>query len=477
MGRGKNVSNSKSAYNEEKNENVKNTMFNAKRNKPPAESKNHSLHFVSKYLVGEDRCIHLTRNPESLDDQEARKRFFTLVHEYETGNSVQLKTVSRIELLFRVLKYIENNNAIFNIKDDSRQFQPYEFRHPAILKLYFYKLFYTQIFDFDVSEDDTYITFRSNYINENFYHIFQQIETLINAITYDALIIAIETVCQKHILSMKSKGVHETTVDCSSNISELECFLTDEFNAVDDSRVNILKKFIPSIIFFAKHYASIYRSRELKEKKVSKLINYDMFYSGSRADESRDSLVKTYNQCRPILDCCSKPFERLLNLYHINKRTSLFDFSILSENREFMPYLLAGIVTKYHIHNMIMDNGISLKTKYNTEAKKSSEQSLMSVYNNPNCILMNLTSRDYEIIDFIITKTAKSVYLYYMKDKDRDASPLTICDKIDLLDTNKNPSEISYSDKMSSIVSLSDILVIDKVDYDEIYYFRKPLSK
>jgi hypothetical protein len=73
-----------------------------------------------------------------------------------------------------------------------------------------------------------------------------------------------------------------------------------------------------------------------------------------------------------------------------------------------MPYAIDGILTKHYINQMILDNNDKLKKKVNASLN------LSSVYNNPNCIISNIAPRDYEMLDYIISHTAKTFETYYM---------------------------------------------------------------
>ena len=149
MSRGKIDSISSKAYNDSKNPEINNTQFDSKRmgvlNKDIEPKK---PQFYTRYIKNKSGSVSMSRDPSSLTNREARKKFLSLVCNYEELNEVKLCDISTNELRFRMLDWIEENNTIVRIKDDARQFLPYRFQYPDVIKLYLYKLFYPRIFDF-----------------------------------------------------------------------------------------------------------------------------------------------------------------------------------------------------------------------------------------------------------------------------------------------------------------------------------------
>lgn len=155
----------------------------------------------------------------------------------------------------------------------------------------------------------------------------------------------------------------------------------------------------------------------------------------------------------------------LLNMYHINKKSCLYDLNIMKENIDFMPFALDGIITKHLINNMISENSTGL------QQKTCNSLNLSSVYNNPNCIISNLTPRDYEMIDFIITRSAKSFEAYYFKDGDADLKTSKVCEIIDCIDEQENTKT------MAEIISPFTTLETNNVDYEKVADWIKPIIK
>ena len=456
MSRGKIDSLSSKAYNDSQNPEIDNMKFDSKRIGASNEGiERKKPHFYARYLKNKSGSVSMSRDPSSLTDREARKKFFSLVCNYEGLNEVKLCDLSKNELRFRMLDWIEENNTIVRIKDDARQFLPYRFEYPDVIKLYLYKLFYPRIFDFELLSEDEYkyIKFRSPYIEENFLTLFQQIELLCLTVIYDGIIIAIESFLSKQIDSLKQ---YNGEIDTSDSVSDMKEFIENECDSSNDPRIKLIKLLIPSTIFFAKYHRRMYESRVVFEKKIVTILKHKTFYSGTRTDDSRYALIEAYAASTSLLDNITLPMERLLNLYYINKRSCIFDLSIMSENIEFMPHTLNGIATKYHIHNMIKDNSNKI------EKKIADARGLSSVYNNPNCIIRNLFSRDYEVIDFLITQTANSIYSYYLMTKNEDVPPARCLDLLNLI--NKD----GFSLKIDQSIILNKITDINNVDYARI---------
>lgn len=84
-------------------------------------------------------------------------------------------------------------------------------------------------------------------------------------------------------------------------------------------------------------------------------------------------------------------------------QSSNYDLNIMKDNVDFMPFALEGIVAKHLINKMIYDNSSGL------QQRTDKLLNLNSVYNNTNCIISNLTSNNYEMIDCIITNLPKLV--------------------------------------------------------------------
>lgn len=107
---------------------------------------------------------------------------------------------------------------------------------------------------------------------------------------------------------------------------------------------------------------------------------------------------------------------------------------------------------------MITENAEALNAQNNGSGLK-----LTSVYNNPNCIAKNLDSRDYEIIDFIITRASFSIRSYYL---DESVAPTKLCEFLQWLNTEAN-SDILGNKKIP--LKINDIT---KSHYDEVMEFE-----
>lgn len=232
--------------------------------------------------------------------------------------------------------------------------------------------------------------------------------------------------------------------------------------------------FIPSIIFFSKYHHSLYKKRNIKKILITSAMKFGAFYEGRRADESRQALHDASEECCEFLNQKPYTFNRLLNLYHINRRTNLFDLQILKDNIDFKPYLFDGIITKHLINKMISSNSQKLKQyedkfadcQYPNQAFNR-DLALSSVHVNPNCIVDNLTPRDYETIDFIITKTAKAMQAYYLKEGNKDVPPSKIHDFVDWIAKEK------YTDKIVDKSPELESFYIDNVDFENVMFFNQ----
>ncbi|MGM9551717.1 MAG: hypothetical protein ACI3XA_05625 [Clostridia bacterium] len=469
MGRGKTDSSSQSAYTDKTNENINNKIFESKRSIAPERAEERkSLSYYSRYFLNSNNKICITRNPLTTSDKDARKKFLALINNFEKTNSMCLKDTSKNELIYAILHFAEHENALILVKDDSKQFLPFRFLFPDALKLYFYKMFYPMIFDYETIRESevVQIKFLSEYIEENFISIYQQIEMLGFAIVYDALLIAIERSASKQVASIKKYKVELNPSDDIENIKDyLENELSVMNNVNNDARAPILKEFIPSAIFLSRHYYHLYKNREIKERLLTTVLNSNTFYIGKRADDSRNALISAYAECAAALNDNSQPFSRLLNLYYINKRSYVYDLNILKGNVEFMPFLLDGIVTKHHINSVIIDNNKKINIT------SSERLTLSSIHNNPNCIIDNLSFRDYEMLDFIISRTARTMQAYYLMEDDKDVPPSRLCELIRWL--NREP----LTKTINSIVGTFDRLYTNNVDYDMVLKLSRVFPK
>lgn len=461
MGKGKSRTTSKSAYTDTINMRVDNNRFASVKENPNV---NHKQKFYTKYFMNSNNKSTVTRNPLSINDAQARKKFQLLVNEFESSWELKLSDISKSELLFLCLDFVENTNSIIHLKDDARKFLTYRFLFPDIMKLYLYKVFYPRAFDFEIieTETDNSIEFKSNYIEENFEKIFRNIELMCLAVVYDAMMIAVENCSRKHIEAMKK---YKDYVTPSNSVNELSEDLDLLFKNAKDGRTDLIKKFKSSIVFFARYYNYLYKTRKVKDKLITSIFKDKAFYEGKRSDDSRNALVAAYGECSEILNENACPFTMLLNMYHINKKSCLYDLNIMKENIDFMPFALDGIITKHLINNMISENSTGL------QQKTCNSLNLSSVYNNPNCIISNLTPRDYEMIDFIITRSAKSFEAYYFKDGDADLKTSKVCEIIDCIDEQENTKT------MAEIISPFTTLETNNVDYEKVTDWIKPIIK
>ena len=478
MGRGTSINKAKRTYSQERNRNISNRTYVTKRvetnadtntdaeaktkvdtntaiaantesnNIVDAEGKKESaqktkiiIEINGKAMFNSSGYVSITRKPETRFGISARQSFYRMINTYESEKNILLIEVSKTDLLLQLLDYIEKEETILFVKDDSKQFLPSSFQVPAILKLYLYKLFYPRIFDYSVTQDQSDIIFRSWYIKENFDQIYHQIELLASRIIYDGLLIATRNVCYHHI-----KGFHSYVGGISpfEEIEDLLCFIDAEFDKCKDERKKLLHIFAPSAIFMAKFLKNMYTPGETnkntlennqekqqngfpedtKEKRITTLLQTHTFYAGHRSHNSLKALKETIKECRSLLMNDENPFHHLLNLYHINKKSHIFDLILMEESLDFKPYLLSGIITKFHINKMIENN------QKNLIQGSNSKFALSSVHNDPNCIAFNLSSRDYEIIDSLIIAAARSFQLYYFTERQREVPSSIINDII-----------------------------------------------
>lgn len=449
MGRGKSKKTSTSAYADSKNDNIKNTSFRPMKPNGAEDSAKHSESFYRKLMFNSsNRCI-LTRNTNRVTELGARDKFLRLVRRYESDNSLKLADTSKTELMFRVLDFIETNNSIIYTKDDSRQFLPYRMEVPNVFRLYLYKLLYTRIFDFIEQGDN--IVFSSAYIEKDFESIFRQVEKLISCLCYDALIVAMDELCYESIDALKNYDADIVLTDNTESICE---YLTDEFTSSSDMRVRLMKKFIPSIVFSAKYYEAVYKARKIDVKKITTLLNLT-HYRGSRAADSRMALISAVQKCADIINSKAEPFERMMNFYFINRRLNLMDMIMLKENAGFKPYLFDGILVKSHLDRIIRDNG------KNITCSKEPGLSPASVYNNPNCIISNINSRDYEMLDTVIKCAANSMSAYYLQDNEQNRiTPFVVCKIIEYL------NGIAQVGEFNDLLYMPTVYDIDKADYE-----------
>ena len=483
MGKGKSNSSSKSAYDKTKNNCIDNKKF------APNKGINENVHnssFFYRYLRNSSGEIKITRNTLSVDDKYARNRFIDLVSEFNFNCKQNIRTISKDELMFLFLDFVENTNSIIHLKDDSRQFLTYRFLYPDIMKLYLYKMFYPRIFDFDITENDgeKIIIFESPYIEKNFEQIYKNINFMCETIVYDALLIATENCAMKHIASMKSYKASITTSDSVDNIlTHLDVQFKSEAkepkkkadNASENSdkntkqsespRITLLKNFKSSIVFFAKHHNHLYRNRTSKDKLLTSIMKNNAFYSGKKADDSRNALIVAYEECSELLKKDAYPFTKLLNMYHINKNSCIYDLNILKDNVDFIPFTLDGIITKHYINKMIAENNTEIQQKIDNSL------SLTAPLINPNCIISTLTLKDYEMLNFIITRSAISFEEYYFKSDNADIKVSKVCEIIDTLNNNER------TETMVRIIPLFDYLQTNSVDYSLVIDWVKPIPK
>lgn len=476
MGKGKTVNKSENVYQDDKNKKIRNVKYVMREKKVPDESNKtsetntdpnshqHSVSLFYKNFKNSTKRVLLTRDPDTIHGKNARMNFYNLVNDYEKDNELSLIDLSKNEIMFRMLNYLEETNALISLNDNSKQFLPYKISVPNIVKLYFYKLFYSDIFDFEVvhNNNDIDINFNSTYINKNFDKIYQQIEKLIYCIWYDGLIIAIKNLCFEIFLNFK-KSV-EPAIEEDGSIEDQIDDINDNTVKNADPRINLLGYYTQSLIFMQKFHLAFYGNSD-KAHKYTSLLKGQIYYKGKRAFTSRKALEDTYQICEELLLESSRPFVRLLNMYYLNNISNLFDFDIMAQNNDFKSYELDGIVTKYHINDMILFNSDNLGTTTET----TNNLDLASIYNNPNCVITNITSRDYEIIDYLIKVAANSAKTYYLSKYGKDVSSNAIMDLIDCIDI------CHYTKKINDIVFPSEEFEINNVDYEKVLYFRNLL--
>ncbi len=509
MANGKTYSRSEKVYRVKKNSGVKNTVFDRyakagsldkreiifkeriKENASVDENGNHRdlIKYKERVYVkfnkfGYDMFnssgyVAMTRNPNSVCEGEAIERFKNLIEKYN-NEEITLATLSKEMITYRMLEDIEAKEAIVVFKDDSCLFLIYKFSLLESVKIALYKIFYPRIFDYELIDDKKQLLFYSPYIKKNFLKIFKSIEKLSQAIIIDSMIIAIEDYILNQLFSLKKSKIK---INPENPIDEMHEYLQNQINATHSPRERLASHLIPSIVFLSRYYKNVYdnstdnpdnqssiseKSDALKKdhKTIITLLQQPVFYTGSRETEVLGTLAKTYADCKEMLGMISDPITKLLNLYYINKKTNIYDFLIMSKNVEFAPYAICGIATKHHINEMIISNNQELqKTLTN-----NSELSL--IYNDPNCIISNISPRDYEIIDSLIKRTSKTFSEYYFKKDDqteKDKAPEKLREMMDAL---KNDRNIQIVNDMINTMTHDDIGRIDTVDYNLVMHFR-----
>lgn len=435
--------------------------------------------YYLRYFNPTKGVIHITANPLKIPKGMDKPRFLSFIRTFEENNNIRLCDMSKNELLYSFLDFVEHTNSVIALKDDSRQFVPYRFKFPDVMKLYLYKAFYPEIFDYDIVHEgkQEVIKFKSTYIEENFHDIYIHMEFLFTAMLYDALLIAIERYSLEQINSMKTYNVDiDPGKEVPDLLEDLKGWLEPGTNKEEfhDPREKILHMFIPSIIFFSKFHYFLYEKREISKVLITTTMKYGSLYKGNRAVQCRSALKKALKGCYKLLNKKPFTFYRLLNLYHINRKTGLFDLQITKENVDFKPYLFDGILAKHLINEMITSNSIKLEN-YSTQFEDydcSSQRfdkslALSSVHNNPNCIADNLTTRDYETIDFIISSAAKSMQVYYLTEEEKEVPPSLACDFLDWI------SKEGYT---KEVVAESPVLKkfnINNIDFENVMFFNQ----
>lgn len=474
--------NSKTIYSCKLNPKIRNKKFIDKKTRKPN----------YKYLVNSSKLILITRNINTIGAMSAEHKFFNLVDTYEKYTGTHLCNLSKNELLFSCLDYAEKTNSFFYLKDNSKQFRPQNIECIDILKLYLYKLFYPRVFDFKISNSEK--SFESKYIKRNFVEIYKHIEFLILRILQDASLIATENACYNYIDNMRyydlGLDISLPYEDCSEFIKcELNCF-TQRLNKKSNFE-KIANFLIPSIIFMAKHRYKFFElnkkssantdldvgahidtesnkksNKEPKEIKISTLLRKNTFYNISKYSSNKKALEFAYRECYKHLKNDTEPFATFLNLYYINKRSHIFDLSILSNNLDISLYCIEGILTKQHISTMLSDNNNWIAERYN-----ESNLNLTYIANNPNYMPTNISSRDYEFIDNIIKSTAKSMQIYYLKNKDKDVNAETIFEFIEC-------NNLNFSDDIFlNSINLPDTIDIDNNLFYKLTRFEKGLER
>ena len=461
MGKGKTASDSASVYIDEKNKQIHNDkLISDRMNFSEENIRKHSKRYFAHFFRDSDKTLRVTRNPLTIDDSKARTTFLDLICNFEENNMLKLSDISKDELFYLFLDFAEESNSLIHLKDDARQFMAYRFLFPDIMKLYFYKLFYPRIFEFTVTEESELI-FRSEYIEKNFKYIYRQIEFLCLTIVYDAILIATETCACNHIEAMKKFALEITPED---NVENLISNIDEVLKNSKDKKAELVNKLKPSIVFFAKHYHHLYHGKKSNQKNVNFILKRNAFLAGKRADDSRNALIKAYAECSPVLTDTQLPFTSLFNMYYINKRTHLYDLNIMHENIDFISYAIDGIVTKHHISQMISENGYSLSNQLSDSLR------LYSVYNNPNCIISNFRPKDYEMLDFIINRTAKTFEKYYLSYDNKDVPISSVSELIDFIDQR------NFTTTLLDTIIPFDALETNNVDFEKILDWETPFN-
>lgn len=445
-----------------------------------------------KNLINSDGLVSTTRDFLKEPESMARYKFLNLVSNYERTNGVKLNETSKFALICRIFEFAENNNSLIYNKDDAEQFFIHKLKITDIVKIYLYKLLYQRIFDFDVVNvsDGKNIIFRSEYIESNFLMIYRHVEELCEALVYDGMILSLFKLTNKNIESMIK---FKQDISLSDNVSTLSNDIKQNLSCSKEPRKVFIELLLPSTLFLARRHFYMHEGLKNNTKTILFLLKSFPLYTGHKTEDNQKAMMRAYFDSLCFLYQEEMPFTSLFNFYFLNSKTGLFDAFIMKDCAGYKPYLIDGIVCKHILANIIRTNGKYLKTKHDNRFSNT------SIYNHPDCIISNISSRDYEMLDYIISTISRSCYSYYFSSHHVDFSPSEAMSVVEYMNNRERINHyydsvyLAYKEIIENNIHRSDsnenfILEedyeqqiqggkFDSVDYREILNFRAAFGK
>lgn len=480
MGKGKNIGTYKSVYDTRRNERAAQKNFSEKKEEEFTHQRElmkhyqeeytkvrkHSLSYYSKRLMNSDGFLKLTRRPETMDTERKKQEFFKCVLAYEGEYQIPICEVSKIDLRKQLFQRAETHSSFIVLLGDARQFDIHKISLYNIVKIFLYKLFYPQIFDFDIVNDS--ISFNSQYIEDNFDDIFLDMERLFASIVFDGALLSLKKVCTQEIMSYGSYT--DTAIDSKQLSDFFDTYIPDFDTESQLGKKTLMKIMLPSMAFVSRMYYNINKSGS--GIRMTTLFSKKLFYKGKRSDDARAALYDAVQTHKSAFDknlqlYKSKPFSRLMNAAFANDCTGIYDLEIMQNNVLFKPYLIDGFITKFVINEMIHKNGEHLQ--YNGK-----DLELSAVPSNPNYIIRSITSRDYEVLSEILNSVRTTMEKYYFTEN-LDAKKDKLISAEPLLERIHSFNSRPVSSDMNELISDITLRDVDLTVYNcisEAYFSR-----
>lgn len=427
------------------------------------------IHSTPKELKNSQNRISVTRTYKKYD----KSSLYSMAKEMSQPDDDGCLYLSKFQVYKNCRNKVTEPHEYMNKVDDSRFLVLSRITLPKEFECYLFSLIHSDIFNFD-SE--------GNFVCEqtqNFFSTYSELQSQLRySIILDGLLLAIDD-----IITNNNSNYYITIGNevCLSNSDG------DTISNFDTPLLKLLNKMSPTFTYFSRiseiiNSTNKNKKREKRESiEVNKLMNKCFLTSRKYMHKRLEWLFDEYN--KKVIPLFNDPkselsfLDKLINLYHINRYTHIFDMLFMKNYNEatINYHKIDGLLTSATIHNIFDKDLARDKPEFKNETiiHTSISENVYSKHSTA-----PLSERDITLIRTMIHNIAFIVKDYYFNKAQSNKSTDSIVNyetAVEILDgfSNKETAE-----QLASIIYPNDMYLKkdekDKKDKKpDIYHLRR----